>query len=132
MSPTALQAAPAALRIIVAPYPSRTDTFTAHLEDGSTVVASSRQPLVDSARELLARGVDPATPLAMRHAGKAYDSFAKPATIGELARWTYSEPDSRPLRRRLWKADCRRPVSPYSAISGVGGLSPSDVKAPSV
>ncbi|WP_395713528.1 hypothetical protein [Reyranella sp.] len=111
-----------ALRIIVVPCPSRPGAFTGRLEDGSLVVTSSRQPLVDSARELLAHGFDPETPLAMRHVGKSYDSFAKPAPIGELARWTYSEPDSEPLRRRLWKADCRRPAASYSAISGVGDL----------
>lgn len=117
MSLTALQAAPAALRIIVVPCPSRPGAFTGHLEDGSRVVARSRQPLVDSARELLARGVDPSTPLAMRHAGKSFDSFAKPAPVGELARWTYSEPDLGRLHRRPWKAFSPSPVSPPSAIS---------------
>jgi hypothetical protein len=108
------------LRIIVRPAPSRPGTFTAHLEDGAIVVASSRQPLVDSARELLARGVAPETSLALRHAGKAYDSFAEPASIGHLAQWTYTEPDSEPLRRRLWKADCRRPRGPKVDLGDLG------------
>src|SRR5262249_8569183 len=68
---------------------------------GETIVSGSRQPLVDGARELLARGYDPATPLTMRVDGKAYDSF-RPAPISEWAKWTYSESEKHPLKRRPW------------------------------
>ena len=45
---------------------------------------------MDGARELLARGFDPATPLTMRMEGKTYDSF-QPLPIGKWAGWTYAE-----------------------------------------
>jgi len=78
-------------------------TFIARLEGSDEIVVQgTRQPLVDSARVLLGRGFDPATPLTMRHAGKICDSF-RPLPIGEWARWTYKEPDQRPLQRTRWK-----------------------------
>jgi hypothetical protein len=73
--------------------------FTATL-DGDFVVLSD-QPLVDSARELLARGFDPVTLLTLRHQGKAYDSF-EPLPIVEWADMTYSEGEKGDLRRRRW------------------------------
>ena len=77
-------------------------------QHGEVIVRGSRQPLVDGARELLARGLDPATLLTMRHQGKAYDSF-RPAPIGEWAKWTYQEGEKRTLTRALWRpfADMR-------------------------
>jgi hypothetical protein len=94
-------------RLIVCPEPdeamrpNRHVRFLATLENTGEFVVRSHQPLVDGARELLARGFDPATLLTMRHEGKAYDSF-RPAPIGELAKWTYSESEAHPLRRRAW------------------------------
>ena|SRR5215813_1366316 len=91
-------------RLIVSPGtdPQKAGKFTACLESiGETIVSGSRQPLVDGARELLARGYDPATPLTMRVDGKAYDSF-RPAPISEWAKWTYSESEKHPLKRRPW------------------------------
>jgi hypothetical protein len=76
--------------------------FTARLEStGEDVVANTKQPLVDGARELLARGFDPATLLTMRHEGKAYDSF-QPLPIGKWAGWTYEERDRDGLRCVRW------------------------------
>ena len=89
------------LRLIITPDegPGR---FVARLEGSDEpIVQGTRQPLVDGARVLLARGFDPATPLTMRHAGKAYDSF-RPAPLGQWARWTYKEPDQRHLHRTRW------------------------------
>jgi hypothetical protein len=77
--------------------------FTARLESsGEDIVANTRQPLVDGARELLARGFDPATPLTMRMEGKTYDRF-RPLPIGEWAKWSYAEGEKTPLQRQRWK-----------------------------
>jgi hypothetical protein len=54
---------------------------------GEVVVTSSRQPLADGARELIALGFDRHTMLTLRHAGSIHDSF-KPAPIAEWAKWT--------------------------------------------
>jgi hypothetical protein len=59
--------------------------FDAYL-DGQ-LICTSRQPLLDGARELLRRGCDPAALLTTRHEGKPYDNFV-PAPIGELAKLT--------------------------------------------
>jgi hypothetical protein len=77
-------------------------SFIAVLESTGDFVVNSHQPLADGARELLARGFDPATPLTMRHAGKAYDSF-EPMPIGQWAKVTYTEPDKESLRLRNWR-----------------------------
>ena len=91
---------PTAIRLIVAPESA--GRFTARLEStGEVIVSSTRQPLVDGARVLLARDFDPATPLTMRHEGKAYDSF-EPVPIGQWAGWTYEERDRDGLRSVRW------------------------------
>ena len=79
------------IRLVVAPELPAAGRFTARLEStGDLIVTGTRQPLVDGARELLARGFDPTTPLTMRMKGKAYDSF-QPLPIGKWAGWTYNE-----------------------------------------
>jgi hypothetical protein len=77
-------------------------TFIGRL-DGTdeTLVQGTRQPLVDGARLLLGRGLDPTTPLTMRHTGKTFDSFRR-LPISEWAPWTYKEPDQRPLQQTRW------------------------------
>jgi hypothetical protein len=55
--------------------PNRAARFAARLESTGDFVIRSHQPLVDGARELLARGYDPEVLLTMRHEGKAYGSF---------------------------------------------------------
>ena len=95
------------IRLVVAP--GSAGKFTARLEStGEVVVTGTRQPLVDGARELLARGFDPATLLTMRHEGKAYDSF-QPLPIGKWAGWTYEERDRGGLR-------CVRLEAPPSSV----------------
>jgi hypothetical protein len=90
----------ATIRLVV--VPGSAGTFTARREGTEEVVVTgTRQPLVDGARALLARGFDPATPLTMRHEGKAYDSF-QPLPMGEWAKWTYAESEERALRRVNW------------------------------
>src|SRR5215471_1809030 len=91
-------------RLIVRPDadPQKAGKFTACLEStGETIVSGSRQPLVDGARELLGRGYDSATPLMMQHQGSTCDSF-KAASIGEWAKWTYTEGETSPLRKARW------------------------------
>lgn len=77
------------IRVIVAELPSRHGLFSAQLEDGTVVCKSSRQPLLDSARELIARGVDPKFILVMRHRGDSFDAMS--ATIGKAAQLTVEE-----------------------------------------
>jgi hypothetical protein len=91
----------ALLRLIASPDRKKPGAFSAYLETGDALVAGSRQPLVDGARELLARGFDPSTLLTMRHEGKSYDSF-QPLPIGEWAKWTHAESEERSLRRGPW------------------------------
>jgi len=94
----------AAVRLVVTPEtdPQRAGRFTARLEGTCEIIVSgSRQPLVDGARELVARGFDPGTPLTMRHQESPHDSF-KPAPIGEWAKWTYWEGEKRVLQRARW------------------------------
>jgi hypothetical protein len=89
-----------AIRLVVTPEAA--GRFTARLEStGELIVTGTRQPIVDGARVLLAHGFDPATPLTMRHEGKAYDSF-QPMPIGHWAKWTYKEGEKDALRRAPW------------------------------
>jgi hypothetical protein len=89
-------------RLIVIALESKPGRFSGRLEStGEVIVASSKQPLVDGARELLARGFDPGTPLTMRHQGSAHDSF-QPLPIGRWAGWTYEEGERSTLRAALW------------------------------
>jgi hypothetical protein len=67
----------------------------------SVELTTSHQPFLDSARQLLAQGVDPDTVLAMRHEGKDHDALR--GRLGDLAKLTVSEasdgrslPDFRP------------------------------------
>ena len=111
-------------RLIATLDPKRPGAFAARLESTSEeIVCSSRQPLVDGARELLARGFDPATPLTMRMEGKAYDSF-QPLPIGRWARWSYTEGEKTPLRSVPWRpnpAVAERQKSGSEAPAGTGG-----------
>jgi hypothetical protein len=92
------------IRLVVTPEadPQKAGRFAARLEStGELLVANTRQPLVDGARELLARGFDPATTLTMRMEGKAYDSF-QPLPIAEWAKWTYKEREKGGLAVERW------------------------------
>jgi hypothetical protein len=92
----------AAIRLVVTSEAASAGRFTARLEStGELLVSSTRQPLVDGARVLLARGFDPATPLTMRMESKSYDSF-QPMPIGQWAGCTYEESETKPLRRVRW------------------------------
>jgi hypothetical protein len=89
-------------RLIVEADAEKPGRFIARLErSGETIVASSRQPLVDGARALLDRGFAKTTPLTMRHTGSKSDSF-RPAPLGQWARWTYTESEKYPLKKQRW------------------------------
>jgi hypothetical protein len=92
---------PPVLRLVVTPE-ARPGRFTARLESGEVIVADTRQPLVDGARELIARGFAAGLLLTLRHVGKGYDSF-RPLQISELAKWTFSKGERTPLQRQRWK-----------------------------
>src|SRR5262245_42598210 len=61
-------------QLVVTPA-GRPGRFTARL-GGRLVVASSRQPLLDGARVLLAEGADPRSRITMRHAGADHVALA--------------------------------------------------------
>ena len=96
---------PSFVRLIIRPHPHRigakiADRFDAFL-DGE-FICTSREPLFDGARELLARGYDPSTLMTTRHVGKSFDNF-KPAPIGKLAKLMIEESDAGGLRMRKWE-----------------------------
>ena len=49
----------------------------------------SRQPLLDAARGLIDEGIDPATPIAIRHTGAGFDALT--SAVGAAAKWTVRE-----------------------------------------
>ncbi len=91
-------------RLIKRERAKRDGVFEVYL-DGEQLL-TTRRPLTDGARALLARGYNPNLPLAVRAENRNYDSF-KPITIGEAAKWTVSEEDKGGLRLRPWKPHYR-------------------------
>jgi hypothetical protein len=82
--------------IIVAPVIHQ-GRFTASLTDGSLLIASSRQPFFDGARQLIKLGYDPATVLVMRSVGSDIDCLT--ATVGAAAKLTVEESAHGPVFR---------------------------------
>jgi hypothetical protein len=77
------------ITIIAAPT-SRRFVFATRIEASNRyLVASTYQPLLDSARRLLDHGYDPALTLVMKHEGS--DTEAPRSTIGAAARLTVKE-----------------------------------------
>jgi hypothetical protein len=74
--------------------------FDAYL--GADLICTSRQPLLDGARELLRLGHDPTLLLTTRHDGKGYDHFI-PRPIGDLAALTVDEHNLRLRKFVPWK-----------------------------
>jgi hypothetical protein len=68
--------------------------FDVHL-DGRRIVERGTTPFCDAARRLLAEGLDPVTPIAMRHTGKDYDAL-RSTTVEEGKR----RPTFRPWKPR--------------------------------
>jgi hypothetical protein len=80
--------------------PLRRGQFKATL-DGSTVVASTHEPLLAGARALLALGVPPDSVIQTRHAGSPHISMR--STVGAAAALTVLEPKDAGIRFRRWK-----------------------------
>lgn len=99
------------LRPKIEPGGFRLDRFEAYTEAGE-YVTTSRRPLLDGARALLALGYDPATLLTVRHEGGP--SSFEPKPIGALAEWTVVERDKRGLQLDRWRPEpgSRIPVLP--------------------
>ena len=95
----------APLRLIAHPHRERggyhLDRFDACL--GGELITTSRQPLLDGARALLARGFDPDAMLTIRLGSSAADSF-RPKPIREWACWIITERDRDGLRRERWRS----------------------------
>jgi hypothetical protein len=70
------------LLVLVTKPSGKPGRFFAYVRD--ELIVTSRQPFLDGARALLARGYDPATPYNMRHASSATLSFVT-TTIGHAA-----------------------------------------------
>jgi len=87
------------LLIVIEETSQRRGKFSAHLLDGRKLLSSSRQPLLDAARDL-AQGILPETPLAMQHKGSA--TIAMTSTVGEAAKLTVEEEPGGP-RFRKWR-----------------------------
>ena len=68
----------------------------------------SRQPLLDAARVLINEGIDPATPIATRHAGSGFDAMT--STVGTAAKWTVREDSTVSPTFVRWKAFSRDDV----------------------
>jgi hypothetical protein len=103
--------------------PNRRQQYDAVLETGELIV-TSHQPLLDGARQLLARGtIAPDDVLVLRHEGRETEGLSGQA--GALAALTTSEPDSgqpRSLRfRRYQPHPGRGPVSPPVAFFSCPG-----------
>jgi hypothetical protein len=66
---------------------------------------------------LLAEGVDPATPIAMKHEGGAHVALRSPS-IGTAAKWTVRETETEGPRPVRWKGVCRGDVRTPMRFSG--------------
>jgi hypothetical protein len=75
--------------IIATPLADKPGRFEARLADGKLLCASTRQPLLDGARELLKHGIDPKAQIVMRHYNSTVDALR--STIGVAAKLTVKE-----------------------------------------
>jgi hypothetical protein len=92
--------------MIVILAPKHHDFYAATV-DGQPIVESSRTAFLDAARVLLARGVDPAEPLIMRHAGSDTDCLI--STVGKAAALTVAEADRAKPKFIRWRPNARFP-----------------------
>jgi hypothetical protein len=91
---------PQTIVLVIKPAP-KPERFLGYI--GDELIVTSRQPFLDGARALLARGYDPATPYDMRHANSDVLSFVT-TTIGHAAGLSVS--DARTPRLNDRKQDC--------------------------
>ena len=93
------------LRVILRPTLNRHGArlhgkFVVTLDDRQICI--SRQPLLDAARILIKEGIDPATPIATRHAGAGFDAMT--STVGAAAKWTVKENEIQSPHFVRWEA----------------------------
>ena len=98
------------LLIVIEETSQRRGKFSAHLGDDRKLLSSSRQPLLDVARVLLAEGIPPDPRIAMQHKGSA--TIAMTSTVGVAAKLTVEEESDGP-RFRKWRPFPRRVVRAY-------------------
>jgi len=79
------------------------------------IVERSPQPFVDAARVLVDEGIDPSTPIVMRHGGSPHDALR--STVGEAARLTVLDTAQGKPVFRPWR--------PSPAIAGGPPISPA-------
>jgi hypothetical protein len=79
----------------------RSGRYKAVLADGTVLLKSSRQPLLDGARALLAQGIDPETVLVMARKSTGTESLR--AKVGDAAKLTVQEGDRVGPRFVKWK-----------------------------
>jgi hypothetical protein len=98
---------PPLLILTVQETAQRAGRFDGFVEGFGSIV-TSRQQFLDGARALLAKGVDPAEVLIMRHADTGTDSLR--STVGEAAKWRVAEEvrGSAPKLRK-WESYTGRP-----------------------
>jgi hypothetical protein len=77
---------------------------------GERLLCTSRQPFLDSARVLVAEGLDPDSTITMRHAGSA--TVALTARLGVAARLQVNEDGPRFGAWRPWDGERFRKVPP--------------------
>lgn len=77
--------------------------WRAELPDGTILDDRCASPFCDGARALLAKGVDPATPVTLRMAGSEVDSFL-PARLGYVASLRVKEVDYHSARFAAWES----------------------------
>lgn len=83
----------------------RCGKFKAWCDEFGVVCKSSRQPFLDGARALLAKGADPDALLVMCHAKTGTDSLC--GKIGAAAKLTIEDSQMKSPRFRRWQPDDR-------------------------
>jgi hypothetical protein len=101
--------------ITVIVTPADAGRFDAATLDGAPLLAGSRQPFLEAARVLLARGADPDTTLIMRHTGSA--TVALRGKLGAVARLTVKEPDRGRMQFAAWEGPRAYPVASPMRVS---------------
>jgi hypothetical protein len=93
------------ITLIIRPYHSPKTNKRVHgrfeARLNGRLICTSSQPLLDGARVLLAEGLDPASPIAMRHEGASYDALR--STVGTAAKLTVRETETEGPRFVRWK-----------------------------
>jgi hypothetical protein len=110
------------VRLVVVSPTGRACSFSAHDECGRILVESSRQPLLDACRALIAEGADPNAWVIMRHQGSDVDALR--SKVGLAARLTVMGTSFVPLEDDE-KEPPRLMPAPHSARIEISDARPS-------